>query len=187
MRRLRLYRRRIAGARQVTLDDLRSLATNTRNGFSCWPAPYQMSPTLEDVEFLYALVRVTKPRVVLELGSGRGISGRFLAEALAANEKGCLITYEPDTDHALAAHKMLSDLPAAVLHTRDEFEYLTDPDLVFIDSDYSRRTDDIAKWLDGTYAGLVCVHDANRDYPGLKAGVGVFLPGSDGLWLGRAA
>lgn len=170
----------------MILDELRSLATSTRNGFACWPAPYQMSPTLEDCEMLYALVRVTKPAGVLELGSGRGVSGRFIAEALRANGSGLLETVEPDDDYAEEATDLLRDVPAFVFES-EELLLTESFDLVFIDSDYTRRAGDIDHWLGNEHEGLVVVHDANRKYLGLAQGRGVFLPGSDGLWIGRAA
>lgn len=168
----------------MTLDELRARATLERDGYSVFDGELaQMSVTLEDAEFLYALVRVTKPKVVLELGSGYGVSARFIAEALAANSTGDLWAIEPDQRYWDALNELLDGLPAKVA----AFARLAFPDLVFIDSGYERREQDIAEWLGNGYAGLVCVHDSRRDYPGLANGVGVFLPGSDGLWLGRAA
>ena len=41
-------------------------------------------------------------------------------------------------------------------------------------------------WLTNDYKGLVLVHDAERDYPEVRHGVGVYLPTANGMWLGRA-
>lgn len=168
----------------MILDELRSLATSTRNGFACWPAPYQMSPTLEDCEFLHALVRVTKPAGVLELGTGMGVSARFIAEALWENRRGHLVSVEDNVDYAVLAREMVEGLPARVSWAVDYIDFV--PDLVFIDSAPQRREHDIAEWMKSDKTPLVLVHDANRKYLGLAQGVGVFLPGSDGLWIGRA-
>lgn len=171
----------------MTLDDLRAVATNTRNDFACWPAPYQMSVTLEDAEFLYALVRVTKPGRVLELGTGLGVSGFFIASALEANGPGSwLLTVESNAEYRWAAKELLDDLPVRAYADASGPGLEEAVDLVFIDSGYERRPSDIDEWLGGDFDGLVVVHDANRQYPGLQQGVGVFLPGSDGLWIGRA-
>lgn len=175
----------------MTLDELRALATNTRNGFACWPAPYQMSVTLEDAEFLYALVRVTKPLDVLELGTGMGVAARFIAEALKVNGNAKLATVEPRDDLREAAQGLLANLPVGVFES-EELVWPERFELVFIDSGPADRAGDIDEWLGAEYQSadyrpLVLVHDANREYEGLKQGVGVFLPGSDGLWLGRAA
>lgn len=171
----------------MTLDALRARATLTRDGYRVFDGEYaQMSCTLEDCEFLYALVRVTKPALVLELGTGLGVSARFIAEALAANDaNGTLLTIEPNYDFYPAIKIMLAGL--RVDYTNEYRLQPNDPDLVFIDSGYDRREADIADWLSGDYRGLVCVHDAGRGYPGLALGTGVYLPGSDGLWVGRVA
>lgn len=145
-----------------------------------------MAPTLEDCEFLHALVRVTKPVRVLELGSGRGVSGRFITEALVANGVGGLLTLEPVQEHADAARELLAGLPCEVTEWPSEIRDRAEPDMVFIDSGWETREWDIEWWLTDTRA-LVVVHDANRDYVGIRDfGVGVLLPGSDGLWIGRA-
>ncbi len=171
----------------MTLDQLRSDATPGRGGFMVFPEPYrQMSVTLEDAEFLYALVRLTKPERVLEIGSGYGVSGLFIGQALADNGSlgGRLETVEPDEELRDHASHVLAFVPAFVGGFADENDL--DWDLVFIDSDYTRRQDDITAWLTNGYRGLVCVHDAHRSYD-LADGVGVMLPCTDGLWLGRAA
>ncbi len=172
----------------MTLGELRARATIERDGYHVFDGEYAlMSVTLEDAEFLYGLVRLVRPEVVLEFGTGLGVAARFMAEGLAANEKGRLVTIEPDADlWARAWDTLLDGLPTPVFGPSKTSD-LVEPDLVFIDSDYRRREDDIDEWLTNGYQGLVCVHDSKRDYPGLANGAGVFLPGVDGLWLGRAA
>lgn len=170
----------------MTIDQLRAYAQIGRGGYRVFGGRFrQMSVTLEDAEFLYALVRLAKPERVLELGSGYGVSGLFIAEALADNGPlgGRLLTVEPDPDLAEAAAMMLSSVPANVGEPVDGD---LDWDLVFIDSGYTRRQDDITRWLTNGYRGLTCVHDANRGY-NMDGGAGVLLPCTDGLWLGRAA
>lgn len=184
----------------MTLDELRALATrDAPGGFKTWPPPLgDMSVTLEDAEFLYALVGVTKPKRVIELGAGMGVSARFIAEALRRNGEGRLETVEDDTTLAAAAAQMLTPtghlLPAEVIvgDLPGESSTVVLPwrispaaDLVFIDSGYRRREFDIATWLLPASTAIVVIHDANRQYD-VSAGEGVFLPGSDGLWIGRA-
>lgn len=170
----------------MTLHELWSLATVKVGDYTTWPAPYgAMCVTLEDAEFLHSLVRVTKPERVLELGTGYGISARFIAEALANNgHDGILVTVEPDVVLAANAGKLLR--MNGVLTVQPEDVPAFEPNIVFVDSGYDRRPADIREWLTNGYQGLVVVHDANRQYPELDLGVGVFLPGSDGLWIGRA-
>ncbi len=169
----------------MTIDELRARATIERGGYSVFDGEFtQMSCTLEDCEFLYALVRLMKPQTVLELGTGYGVSARFIAEALKANGHGKLTTVEPDRDLRASARKMLAKTPAAVVVGFADVHDL-DWDIVFIDSSYKTREDDIAAWLSNGYPGLVIVHDANREYE-LLNGHGMRVGGLDGLWLGRA-
>lgn len=168
----------------MTLEDLWSLATVKRpDGYTSWPDPYTMAPTLEDCELLHSLVRVTKPQRVLELGTGMGVSARFIADALQDNGSGHLWSIEPREQLREEAATLLADLPV----TLGEPTLADIPDLVFIDSGWEYRKQDIRNWVGAVTrdAPLVVVHDANRDYAGLQ-GHGVFLPGSDGLWIGRA-
>jgi predicted O-methyltransferase YrrM len=167
----------------MNLDELRALATYERDGYHVFQNPYaQMAVTLEDAEWLYALVRLVRPVLVLELGTGLGVSARFIAEAMDASGFGRLATIESESQwRAQAADGLLRDQHHVI------FDYLrTDPppDLVFIDSGYDRRADDIREWTSNGYQGLLCVHDAKRDYD--LPSTGVYLPGLDGMWLGRA-
>lgn len=159
--------------------------TPIRDGFTAFD---MMAVTLEDGDFLYALVRVTKPRLVIECGTGKGISGTFIAEALRDNgQGGRLVSYEPDMMYAAEARVRLRELPATVIVSdSEEWDWEAEPpDLVYIDSHMGRRHDDIERWLTCGYDGLVLVHDAMRLYPELELGTGVLLKGADGLWLGR--
>lgn len=169
----------------MTLDELRTLATVKDGPHLRFEHPYQqMSVTLEEAELLYALVRALKPRNVLELGTGLGLSGRFIAEALVDNQDGELVTVEPDEKLALQAERLLGAMPVTISEYELDFSW---PDLVYIDSAVSRRMKDIGTWLSNTYTGLVLIHDTERDYPEIKAyGRGVYLPTANGMWLGRA-
>lgn len=167
----------------MTLDELRALAAPNGEGDSFFPAPYlQMSVTLEEAELLFALVAAIKPLDVLELGSGLGLSGFFLASALPEN--GVLTTVEPDDGCRAQTKTMLANLPVEVIA---ETETDLDWDLVYIDSGYQYRAHNIRQWLTNGYEGLVVVHDADRRYEELELGRGVFLPTSAGMWIGRAA
>jgi len=171
----------------VTLDELRGSASPAENGWHRFPPPYrQMSPTLEEAEFLYALVRATKPRNVLELGTGLGVTARFIAEALkTVDGEAHLLTVEPVAEFAEQARTLLEGLPATVVRELSDAEFLDDPHLVYIDSGYEYRADDMRTWLTNGYAGLVVVHDADRQYLEFDLGVGVFLPTANGMWIGH--
>lgn len=171
----------------MTFDELRALATVKDGPHLRFQPPYQqMSVTLEEAEFLYALVRALKPRNVLELGTGLGLSGRFIAEALIANGYGGdLETIEPIDDLRRQAGSLLAGFPVVL---NDAVDIHTDwPDLVYIDSGEITRRDDIAWWLRNGYSGLILVHDSERNYPEVdEFGSGVYLPTANGMWLGRA-
>lgn len=169
---------------EVTLEDLWSLATVRRpDGYTSWPDPYTMAPTLEDCELLHSLVRVTKPERVLELGTGMGVSARFLSDALLDNGAGHLTTVESDKQFWEAIDETLTP-KAGNVSLFEKAPTNADFNLVFIDSGWQQRKHDIRHWL-SVKGPLLVVHDANRDYAGLQSH-GVFLPGSDGLWIGRA-
>ena len=170
----------------MTLDELCATATLKDGGYHRFPAPYhQMSVTLEEAQLLYALVRATRPRNVLELGTGLGLSAFFIASALQVNgDEGYVLTLEPEGNLAHQAKKLLQGLPATVIKpspVKAEF-----PDLVYIDSAQSRRATDMKTWLTNGYSGPILVNDAERQYPELEAGAGVYLPTANGMWLGRA-
>ncbi len=170
----------------MTLQELRALAVLNDNGYHRFPAPYhQMSVTLEEANLLYALVRATRPRNVLELGTGLGLSAFFIASALKANgDEGYVLTLEPEAELAEQATDLLRGLPATVIKpspVRAEFA-----DLVYIDSAQSRRATDIRTWLTNGYRGLVLIHDAERNYPEVDLGHGIYLATANGMWLGRS-
>lgn len=171
----------------MTLDELRAGATGTRGEEHTWPAPFgKMSITRENAEFLYALVRLTKPAVVLELGTGSGLSARFMAQALHENGRGLLYTVEPMFEHRLQALELLVGEPVEIFEDVSELPPDIEPDLVFVDSGYRHRDDDMTYWLANGAAALIVVHDANRDYAQLR-GSGVLIPCTDGMWIGRAS
>jgi hypothetical protein len=172
----------------MTLAELRALAVLNDNGYRRFPSPYhQMSVTLEEADLLYALVRALRPRNVLELGSGLGLSGFFIASALKANgDEGTLMSIEPNKELAEQAIGLLTGLPVTVA---EPFGVRSDwPALVYIDSRESDRLQDMRTWLTNGYTGLVLVHDAERQYPELAQGIfgyGVYLPTANGMWIGR--
>ena len=123
----------------MKLYRLKQLATDDRDGHPCWPGEFgSMAVTLGEAEFLYALVRAMRPERVLELGTGYGVSARFIAEALRDNGSGVLWTFEADTEYRGRAHKLLADVPvASVQFSRPQNHDRVD--LVYIDSGYGYR------------------------------------------------
>jgi hypothetical protein len=92
---------------------------------------------------LYRLTRLARPARVVELGSGLGRSGAYIAAALAENGAGRFITIEGTRWR----HDVARDLIEAVapghteaVHGRfeDHFDALDGAGLVFIDGSHSR-------------------------------------------------
>ena len=142
-----------------------------------WTVWDVMAVEVECAEFLHALVRLLKPELVLESGTGRGMASRYIARALKENKSGRLITFEPIEQFASEARARLAPYDAEVL-AGSSLGYDGDaPDLVFLDSGPETRPAEIEHWLPRDVA--LVIHDAYRyELPG-----GVLLPTSRGLWL----
>jgi len=171
----------------MTLDDLRALYTIPEGDHLSIDS---MSVELEVAELLYALVRQSKPNVVVECGSGKGYASRFIAEGLKANgEDGFLFTYEQDHEYAEQAQELLRGLPATVVvnysHDNPPVHF---PDLVFIDSlGGEPRERDMDHWFACAARPVIVIHDAAHYPPSTFArGEGVLLQAGRGVWIGRA-
>ncbi len=145
-----------------------------------------MAVEVEVAEFLYTLVRLHRPQLVVESGSGRGMASKYIAEALRDNGTGRLITFEPHPEFRAIATARLAGFPAEVRDgdSRDLQPDDPNPDFLFLDSGPDYRAQEIEYWLQQPAPCgrvLTAVHDANRDY-GLPEGVRFTL--GDGLWLG---
>ena len=95
-----------------------------------WASEYEV------YDFLYALVRLLKPKVIVETGTYKG--GATKAMAKAARENGFGFVYSCETDYAMstAANK---DLDQEYAHSdycdgEEECSNLENVDLAFIDS-----------------------------------------------------
>jgi predicted O-methyltransferase YrrM len=145
----------------------------------------------EGAELLYALVRYYKPKIIVEDGTGEGLSTCAMAMGMAHNGEvdGVIHTYEPmrsvfdqmqeawANDSMIKAHRGQASL-----------RYKGPVDMVFVDTGggTKARDNEIRYWL--TLEGqdpLIVVHDAKREYETLALGEGVFIPGWDGIWIGR--
>lgn len=157
------------------LAELLSGATVEEHGFRAWD---DMGVEAEVAEYLYALVRLTKPELVVESGTGSGYAAYALAAGLQRNGRGELLTYEPLDSYQQIARQRLEGLPAQVLpgYACDVCD--RQPDLLFIDSWGGERQRDLDFWL--PKQRRVVVHDAH-DYE-LPAD-GVLIDTPRGLWV----
>ena len=170
----------------MNLDDLRAQATIEEGRFRAFT---HMAVELEVAELLYALVRQTKPNLVVECGAGEGYSSAFIAQALVDNgQGGRLFAFEQDDEYVEKAKARLVHPPTAVVrglsHERD---IDLEPDLVFIDTLGNYREQDMAYWFAHPGRPLIVIHDAAHYPPEtFAAGEGVLLGSGRGVWIGRA-
>lgn len=62
---------------------------------------------LETLEFLYSVVRLLKPNLIVETGTWHGHSAVAMARALRQNGLGKLVTFEIDTETCVVANRRL--------------------------------------------------------------------------------
>ena len=170
----------------TSIDALRAQATIEEGNFRAFT---HMAVELEVAELLYALVRQTKPLLVVECGAGEGYSSVFIAQALADNgQDGRLFAFEQDPVYAERATARLEFPPAAVVRGfSHEHGFSLDPDLVFIDTLGEHRDKDMAYWFNHPGRPLIVIHDAAHYPPDVfAAGEGVLLGSGRGVWIGRA-
>jgi predicted O-methyltransferase YrrM len=141
-----------------------------------------MAAELEVQEFLYTLVRLHRPSVVVESGAGKGYSTLALAGALQRNQHGYLWSYEPVEEFREIAQNRVGDIQHAIVIEGDSRDYRgDDPDMVFLDSGQATRVDEIIYWL---YRRCVLViHDAYRYVGILDRHGGVMHACPRGLWV----
>jgi len=127
-----------------------------------WTAPDDAAAENEMQELLYALVRMLKPRIVVETGAYLGHSTARLGLACAANGKGRVISCEPNADYWKEAAARCVGLPVEVRRCKsEEVPELERADFVFSDSDYKYRIAEISRCKKGA---IVVVHDTRISY-----------------------
>ena len=124
-------------------------------------------------DFLYGLVRLTKPIVCVETGTHFGDSAFQIGSALKKNGVGSLITCEPNLGYAARARDRLIDLPVAVSNVTgvELLKSIHAPiDFAFIDSgDVPVRLEELQLLHNITVnpLGIVAWHDACEGYDAL--------------------
>ena len=126
-----------------------------------------MSPEHEFCEFVAALVRMAKPRLVIETGVGQGYTTRRIAAALApgATLKG--FESSPGWRKKLAELDFFDGetvtLAAEPTPTDDD---LATVDLLVADSAQKYRPDEVRRWAELAKASsLIVVHDTGNGHP----------------------
>lgn len=166
------------------IEELRSLATHSEAEFTPngddWRAFDDMAVELEVAEFLYALVRIEKPSIVIESGSGKGYSTLAIAGALQRNGRGSLRSFEPEDEFRSIAKARTEDIPNVTIYKGDTTINNLSADLVFLDSGPLTRWQEITYWLDRPCT--LVIHDARR-YSVLKGKGGNVYRCPRGLWV----
>lgn len=128
---------------------------------------------IETLWLLWALLRITKPQLVLETGTFRGVGTFALASALKENGRGKLISLEMDKDKAIKAYNVLkgndiTDFFEIINQNSLEFIEQLDTqifkfDFAFFDSKNNIRPTEFKMLYEkGGLTNLVAFHDTSR-------------------------
>jgi len=134
--------------------------------------PYSMFNTgsveVEMAEFLYGLIRVTKPQRILTTGTYWGVSDLYMAQAMKDNGLGLITAIEYELQHLNKAIRLWQ--AAGVmghiepLHC-SSLDYYTDEmfDLLFLDTEPGIRFTEFEKFVPSLKpGGFVIIHDLHR-------------------------
>lgn len=120
-------------------------------------------PASSEVELhrlLADLVRLEKPRLIVETGCFQGYATQALGEACGVGQR--VVTCDPVEEYCAATQERVRGLPVEVRRCRSEdLSELTRADFVFSDSDYACREGEIHRCKPGA---LVLVHDTRISY-----------------------
>lgn len=142
------------------------------------------------LDLLWLLIRMTKPSKVLQLGTLIGYSAILIAETLAQNERGHLITVDPDASgHALARDWARNAGLSSWIDFVDDYSTGSETasvmaseapfDLIYLDASHAYeetlRELDLLLLQDGWLAdhGVLVAHDASvfaREYDPTRMG-----------------
>ena len=131
----------------------------------------EMASEHEVYDFLYALVRLLKPKVILETGTYKGGATKAMARAAKENGVGYVYSCETNWDLGNEVNAQLDSdgLPAhsSYCSGEEECSNLMNVDFAFIDSS-SDRVAEVAA-LNLAPNGVVVLHDAKRpQYQAIK-------------------
>lgn len=153
---------------------------------------------LEVGEFLYSMVRMLKPKHILETGLYSGISCMFMAEALKDNEVGSIDEVEFEPKFIANSKERLSKLGLLQYvniyqQSSLDFNPSNNYDLILLDTEPQIRFQELVKFYprlnDG---GYLFIHDlprslsqgaVNTDHPEIKNWPFGDIPEQMRLWL----
>jgi predicted O-methyltransferase YrrM len=121
---------------------------------------------LEVGEFLYAFVKMVKPKRILETGTHLGISAMYMAQALKENKGGGkVITLEIFDENIQKSKALWRDTQVEGLievHKRSSLEFETSEmfDMLFLDSEPDIRFDELNRFYSKLKpGGFIVIHD----------------------------
>ena len=132
-----------------------------------WHMYDSMTAEAEVLEFLRTLVTTLKPELVVETGSFLGVSTLWMAEGMAANGFGKIISVEYDPVVFTKAQEKIAASPfAKFIELRNgsslEMEVEGTIDIFFADSDTDIRAAEVKRFLPQIRpTGLILMHDAS--------------------------
>lgn len=151
-----------------------------RHNEGAWSEPFNKSKLgfssfndagveIETGEFLYSMVRLLKPKNVLETGTHWGIGAAYMGQALKDNNQGQLNTIEflPEI-HARAKQRMsdldLDNIVTCQLIDAREFNPVDNIyQLILLDTEPQTRFEELIKFFDNLApGGFVFIHDLHR-------------------------
>jgi predicted O-methyltransferase YrrM len=132
-----------------------------------WHMYDSMTAEVEVLELLRTLVTTLKPSLIVETGSFLGVSTLWMAEGLAANGFGKIISCEFDPLVYAKAKEKISGSPLApFIELRNEssleMKVKGSIDIFFSDSDVDIRAAEVKRFLPQIRStGLILMHDAS--------------------------
>jgi Methyltransferase domain len=151
-----------------------------------WSARDTSASEFEVGDFLYGLIRLLKPSVVIETGCYLGDTTELMGQALAVNRFGHLWACDLDEKAVIATLLKVHDLPVTVVHSlsSDLLATTQHVDLAFLDGGDRLKE---ARSLKHSPRAFVAMHDAkNHNFSQLEQELGwkeMFFPIPRGLSL----
>ena len=213
---LKEWRRRVAEARQrppvrrrsvvfadaAEIQPERTMIPVGNKPSQLWSMFDGYTAEIEVLDFLYTLVRLTKPERVLETGTWLGRSAIAIASALRDNGVGHLVTIELNGQAAEAAARNIHDqglMSFVTLHVANSLviELPEMYEFALFDSDIHIRKAEFIRFYDRLEPGAITLfHDTANHHVGSADGVtnlmnmgmleGIFLPTPRGIFVGRS-
>ena len=124
-------------------ERLKKVLTRLISGFFYWPNTFPTAVDEATAYFLYSLVRLIQPDVVIEIGTAKGNSTISIGQALKDNGRGKLYTMDPNEHDIVNIAIKKSHLKKYINYIIDYSNNvipklnLTKADFVFIDGDHS--------------------------------------------------